>query len=150
MIQPKRFNVRVYGLCIQNGGLLVSEEKHHQTNMRKFPGGGLEFGEGLVECLKREWQEELEVEIAVDGDIFYANEFFVQSRFNPAEQVLALFYKVHLLHEPGIQLCPEGLDFDTCNDGDMAFRFLPLNQLSPDMFTFPADQAAVERILNKN
>jgi 8-oxo-dGTP diphosphatase len=139
--------VRVYGLCVQNGALLVSEEKHHRTNMRKFPGGGLEFGEGLEECLKREWQEELEVDIEVLGDVFYANEFLIRSRFDPGDQVLALFYRVKMLHEPGVPLSPDGLDFNCCNEGDMAFRFIPLEEVHPDIFTFPADKAVVERLL---
>jgi ADP-ribose pyrophosphatase YjhB (NUDIX family) len=148
MNQPKRFNVRVYGLCVENGALLVSEEKHHKTNMRKFPGGGLEYGEGLAECLKREWQEELEVDIEVLGDVFYANEFFIQSRFDPGDQVLALFYKVKMLHQPRVPLSPTGLDYDCSNDGDMAFRFIPLKEVSSDLFTFPADKAVVEKLLN--
>ena len=54
------FNVRVYGIMF-NGQkqVLVSDEYIRGGYYTKFPGGGLEFGEGTLDCIKREWQEEL-------------------------------------------------------------------------------------------
>ena len=147
MNHPSRYNLRVYGICLHDDGLLVAEEKHHDTAMRKFPGGGLEFGEGLKECLKREWMEELEVEIEVPGDIFYVNDFLIRSRFNPAEQVVALFYKVHMIGVPKVPIIEQPTDFDVVTDGYMAFRNVPHDQIHPELFTFPADQAAVRKLL---
>jgi 8-oxo-dGTP diphosphatase len=63
----KRFNIRVYGLWIHNSMVLVNEEviRGFNRTVVKFPGGGLEQGEGTIDCLKREWKEELGIDIGV-------------------------------------------------------------------------------------
>ena len=41
------FNIRVYGILINDAKqVLVSDEYIRGTYITKFPGGGLEFGEG--------------------------------------------------------------------------------------------------------
>ena len=48
-------SIRVYGILINgNKQLLVSDEFIRGGYYTKFPGGGLEFGEGTRDCLKRE------------------------------------------------------------------------------------------------
>ncbi len=44
----------------------------------KFPGGGLEYGEGVLECLHREFDEELNVKVDV-VEHFYTQENFLVS-----------------------------------------------------------------------
>ena len=41
----KHFNIRVYGILIQDSNVLVSDEYIKGKNITKFPGGGLEYGE---------------------------------------------------------------------------------------------------------
>ncbi|MBP9881081.1 MAG: NUDIX domain-containing protein, partial [Chitinophagales bacterium] len=57
------FNVRVYGLLIHNNQILIVKEPIKNNQVIKFPGGGLEFGEGTIDGLKREFKEELGVDI---------------------------------------------------------------------------------------
>ena len=55
-----RFNLRVYGILINDKKqVLVSDEFIRGNYYTKFPGGGLEFGEGTRDCLKREFMEEM-------------------------------------------------------------------------------------------
>ena len=62
------FNVRVYGLLInENKQVLVSDEYIRGDYITKFPGGGLEFGEGTRDCLKREFMEEMTLDVRVGG-----------------------------------------------------------------------------------
>ena len=50
----KKYNVRVYGLIILDGKILITDEFRGGMRMTKFPGGGNEWGEGLLETLYRE------------------------------------------------------------------------------------------------
>lgn len=72
---PVRFNVRVYGLLLIDNHLLINKEIIHGREVVKLPGGGLELGEGLKEGLKREFKEELGIDIEV-GHHFYTTDFF--------------------------------------------------------------------------
>jgi len=88
----KRFNIRVYGICIANDKLLVNEEIIRGKKIIKFPGGGLQWGEGTTDCLKREWKEELNVDIEVKTH-FYTTDFFQASAFDDS-QVISIYYLV--------------------------------------------------------
>src|ERR1043165_6471326 len=91
-----RFNVRVYGILIQDNKVLVSDEYIKGNHITKFPAGGLEFGEGTIECIKREFMEELKIVIDVESH-FYTTDFFVASAFAPNLQVISIYYKVEPL-----------------------------------------------------
>src|SRR5690606_2982439 len=87
----KGFNIRVYALCIVNNQLLTLKEPFAGNMLVKLPGGGLEFGEGTADCLKREFKEELNLEITV-GDAFYIQENFVPSLAKDGKQLLMLYF----------------------------------------------------------
>ena len=57
--QINSFNIRVYGLILESGSILLSKELIMGEEVFKFPGGGLEYGEGLIEGLNREFEEEM-------------------------------------------------------------------------------------------
>lgn len=88
----RRFNIRVYGIWMQNGQVLVNEELIRGRKVIKFPGGGLDYGEGITDCLKREWNEELGIQIDVLGH-FYTTDFFQESAFD-SSQVISVYYWV--------------------------------------------------------
>ncbi|MCC9136899.1 NUDIX domain-containing protein [Pontibacter silvestris] len=71
-----KLRVRVCGICIKNNKLLLVQ--HQQTvNNTAFwapPGGGLNYGESIKDCLKREFLEETRLEIDVSRFLFL-NEF---------------------------------------------------------------------------
>ncbi len=71
------FNVRVYGLLIDSQSrVLISDEEEYGIRFSKFPGGGLEHGEGLIDGLKREFMEECDAAIDV-LEHFYTTDFYV-------------------------------------------------------------------------
>ena len=73
----KKFNLRVYGLILnEKEEILLMDECRNGVAFTKFPGGGLEFGEGTKDCLVRELKEELLSDFEI-GDLFYVNDFFV-------------------------------------------------------------------------
>ncbi len=88
----KRFNIRVYGIWIQDNKILVNEEMIRGKQIIKFPGGGLDWGEGIKNCLVREWKEELNIDIEVLSH-FYTTDFFQPSAYDNS-QVISIYYFV--------------------------------------------------------
>src|SRR5882762_1641254 len=106
------FNLRVYGvLSGENGDILVSDEYIRGNYYTKFPGGGLEFGEGTRDCLKREFKEEMDLDVEVT-DHLYTTDFFQMSAFNPEHQIISIYYFVRALEEIRVPLRTGLFDFD--------------------------------------
>ena len=139
---PTRFNIRVYGILIQEGKVLVTDEVRSGIKMTKFPGGGLEFGEGISECLIREFEEELNVKIKIET-LFYINDFYQVSSFNEKEQLISLYYLVSL--EKG-EINSTETPFLFKTKEPQCFRWLGLNQITKNEVTFPIDKIVVEKL----
>ncbi|HJY13247.1 MAG TPA: NUDIX domain-containing protein, partial [Flavobacterium sp.] len=60
-----KINVRVYACAVKDNKVLTLFEEYAGQPLLKFPGGGLELGEGLTDCLHREFDEELNVKIEI-------------------------------------------------------------------------------------
>lgn len=145
-MKPSRFNLRVYGLLLnEQQEVLVADEIQLFTRMTKFPGGGLEFGEGLEAGLKREWKEELGVEVVV-GKHLYTNGFFQASSFDPKDQIIASYYQVYAPLPLPVPITQKPFDFEREENGIMAFRWISLDELSPAHLTFPIDQELSRRL----
>src|SRR5687768_1363505 len=127
-----RFNVRVYGILVnEQKQVLVSDELIRGKEYTKFPGGGLEFGEGTRDCLKREFLEEMNLQVDV-GQHLYTTDFFQQSAFNPAHQILSIYYWVTALEEINVRLNTIPFQFDETQllayeqyRETESFRFIP-------------------------
>src|SRR6266487_1963876 len=88
------FNIRVYGILInEEKQVLVADEFIRGKYFTKFPGGGLELGEGTRDCLKREFREEMDLEVEA-GEHIYTTDFFLASAFNPNHQIISIYYLV--------------------------------------------------------
>ena len=138
------FNVRVYGLLINDSNqVLISDEQEYGMQFTKFPGGGLEYGEGLIEGLKREFAEECNVEVEVISH-FYTTDFFVKSAFNES-QVINVYYTIRNISPLNLAIKTVPFDFDS-QEGSLlqSFRWIPLSDLTEDDVTFPTDKAVVK------
>jgi 8-oxo-dGTP pyrophosphatase MutT (NUDIX family) len=144
----KRFNVRVYGILIQDNKVLVSDEYIKGNHITKFPGGGLEFGEGTLECIKREFMEEMNIVVDVESH-FYTTDFFVASAFAPNSQVVSIYYKVKPIKSIKETFSIKAHDYKI-KEGAQSFRWIPLNKLNTDDMTLIIDKRVVEMILEKN
>jgi ADP-ribose pyrophosphatase YjhB (NUDIX family) len=150
------FNIRVYGLLINDEQqLLVSDELVRGMKITKLPGGGLEIGEGTRACLQREFMEEINLKILV-GDHFYTTDFYQQSAFNPAHQIISIYYKVQALEPLKIVTKNTPFDFDEVamakydkTQETEVFRWIQLNKLSADDFTLPIDKIVANMLTNK-
>jgi len=111
----------------------------------KFPGGGLEYGEGLIEGLKREFIEECNAEVEVIGH-FYTTDFFVKSAFNDS-QIISIYYLVKNISELKLSFRTKVFDFDGEGDVLQAFRWVKLTDLKPEEITFPIDKHVAELLI---
>jgi len=137
------FNVRVYGLLInENHEILISDEQEYGMKFSKFPGGGLEFGEGLIDGLKREFVEECAMEVEVLKH-FYTTDFFVKSLFHEA-QLISVYYIVKNTQPINLTIKTIAFDFDGEGEPLQCFRWVKVNELKKDDLTFPVDQHVVE------
>lgn len=134
------FNLRVYGLIISDKQeVLLSDEYEYGQYFTKFPGGGVEIGEGLIEALKREFIEECNTPIEVIGH-FYTTDFYEKSSFNES-QVISIYYLVRPL-EP-LSLAFKTMVFDFDESSTQSFRWVGISRLSEDDVTFKTDKAVV-------
>lgn len=144
MIASKNFNVRVYGLLInEESEILLSDEEINGTRFIKFPGGGLEFGEGLIDALKREFIEECNLKVEILSH-FYTTDFFVASAFGGG-QLISVYYLVKPLDSFGFKLANAEYDFIGQNGScKQCFRMVKLSELSESSVTFPVDKHVVK------
>ena len=129
-----RFNIRVYGLWIREGRVLVNEEDIRGKLITKFPGGGLELGEGIADCLQREWMEELGLPITV-GDLLYINDFYQKSAYDDS-QIISVYYLVSA--DPHIA-------WRNLNPNERTY-WMPLAGIDPAVFTLPIDRVVALRL----
>jgi 8-oxo-dGTP diphosphatase len=141
------FNIRVYGILYgKNREILVSDEFIRGNQYTKFPGGGLEFGEGTRDCLVREFQEEMSLAVRV-SDHLYTTDFFQMSAFNPEHQIISIYYRVEALEEIRAPLRNRLFDFDEAQmevyrkTGETeTFRFIPWDLFSEASVSLPIDK----------
>lgn len=148
----RNFNVRVYGILIHNNNVLVSDEHIKGMNITKLPGGGLEFGEGTIECVIREFKEELALDIEVISH-FYTTDFFVNSAFSVNNQVISIYYLVKTKHDfdpenAGFKISSKPFDFDKKKEGAQSLRWVNLASISENDFTFIIDKRIGEMLYN--
>lgn len=144
-----RIYIRVYGLFLNSEDkVLVTDEFQIDMAMTKFPGGGLEYGEGPADCLKREVREEMngqEIEII---NHFYTTDYFQQSVFGKNTQVICIYYLARIIKPVKFTLSYKPFDFAEMKNGSQSFRYVPLKKLKKQL-TFPTDKVVAE-MLNKS
>lgn len=152
----RQFNLRVYGILInEQKEVLVSDEYIRGQYYTKFPGGGLEFGEGTRDCLKREFIEELNLKIEV-LDHLYTTDFYQESAFRPGDQIVSIYYLVKPMEPIAVRLSNLEFDFDEAQlkryeetNEIETFRFIDWNSLSEESVTLPIDKVVVKIIKEK-
>ncbi|MBM7419913.1 MULTISPECIES: NUDIX hydrolase [Chryseobacterium] len=123
-------NVRVYACVVKDKKVLTLFEEYAGEPLMKFPGGGLEYGEGLTDCLKREFEEELNVNIEIVEHL-YTQEDFLVSRFKENEQLLTIYYMVNIINEEDFIIldpCIEKIDWISIDSVENPFS-LPIDRI---------------------
>jgi 8-oxo-dGTP diphosphatase len=133
-----KFNVRVYGILLNElGQVLLSKEHYKDLVLVKFPGGGMEYGEGTLDTLKREFEEELGVS-PIAFEHFYTTDFFQKSVLDES-QILSIYYLVQL---------PQGVVIPACSDtGSLFFHTIAESLL--DVINLPIDKVAASMLIER-
>ncbi|HOZ78912.1 MAG TPA: NUDIX hydrolase [Ferruginibacter sp.] len=142
-------SIRVYGILInEQKQVLVSDEYIRGNYFTKFPGGGLEVGEGTKDCLAREFMEEMNLSVTV-GDHIYTTDIYQQSAFNAAHQILSIYYFAKAIEEIKVPLRNKIFDFDEqqlkiyeSTKQIETFRFINWTDFSSEAMTLPLDKIA--------
>jgi ADP-ribose pyrophosphatase YjhB (NUDIX family) len=150
------FNIRVYGILInEKRQVLVSDEFIRGAYITKFPGGGLEFGEGTRECLAREFMEEMHLKVKVTDHI-YTTDFYQQSAFNAAHQIISIYYFAEALEQITAPLRSKAFDFDAQqlkmyqDTGETeTFRFIDWDDFSEETVSLPIDKIVASLLKSK-
>ena len=140
-------NVRVYGiLMLEDRRVLVSDEFIRGSYITKFPGGGLEFGEGTRDCLEREFMEEMGLKVEI-GRHIYTTDFYQRSAFNPEHQILSIYYEAIALEAITAPIRIKPFDFDEqqmavyhATGETETFRLIEWAKFSADSVTLPIDK----------
>jgi len=141
----KRFNIRVYGFLIDDDHVLITDEFRLGIYMTKFPGGGLQFGEGTIECLQREFLEELNTPVEVISH-FYTTDFYQPTTLLPSDQQLINIYYLVKARKPfTFETTAKVFDIPPV-DGAQSFRWVKIGDLKHEDFTFPIDRFIVGKL----
>jgi len=138
-VENDLFNIRVYGILINGQNeVLLTDEFRFGIKMTKFPGGGLDYGEGTIDCLKRECFEEFEEEIDVTGH-FYTTDFFQKSAFDD-KQIISIYYRISILDFNKLKVKQNKFEFEKEQEGSQVFRWIKIDDNLKYELTFPIDK----------
>ena len=141
-----RFNIRIYGLLFDRNRVLVTDEFRLGMYMTKFPGGGLKFGEGTIDCLKREFLEEMNTPIEIISH-FYTTDFYQPTTHLPTVmQLLTIYYHVKA-DKPFLFRTTDKKNDIPNVDGSQCFRWLSMDELEKEEFTFPIDRYVAAKLV---
>lgn len=131
-----KFNIRVYGIVIDSQhSVLLSKEQYRDLVFVKFPGGGMKYGEGTIDTLRREFVEELGVQ-PIAFEHFYTTDFFQKSILDDS-QIMSIYYLV--------QLPEEAIIPDFSDTGTLFFH--PINEDAVAMISLPIDKVVASKLL---
>ena len=151
-----KFNVRVYGILLnEHKQVLVSDEYIRGEYYTKFPGGGLEFGEGTRECLQREFKEEMNLDVSIEDHI-YTTDIFQMSAFTLEQQIIAIYYFANALQPITVPIRTAAFDFDKQQlqlyeqtKQIETFRFIDWKNFTADAITLPIDKIVTSLLREK-
>jgi 8-oxo-dGTP diphosphatase len=145
---PSNFNIRVYGILSDSEGrILISHERIKNQACVKFPGGGLEYGEGLKDGLMREFQEELSLNVRVD-ELLFITDFFIQSAFKSEDQIVSVYYSVSADALDSISTADEWPSPESVVDKKQLFQWINPSDIDIEQLNFPGDKAMLNRLLD--
>ena len=149
-MNKEKFVIRVYGI-IRNtkNEILISDEFQMGMQMTKFPGGGLHYGEGTIDCLKRELKEECNGQEIKNLEHFYTTDFYQKALFYENHQLVSIYYLANLKDPLCFKISEKAFDFAEMKNGNQSFRWKHITDLNEVEMTFPIDKLVLNKMKNK-
>lgn len=135
----QKFVIRVYGILMKDDQVLLADECLNGFSFTKFPGGGVELGEGIAEALKREMMEEGQLTVN-NYEHFYTTDFFQASAFRPEDQIVSVYYRIEADVPWSVY---ESDQSHANNQHSVKLYFKPLSELDASDLTFPIDKVVL-------
>lgn len=129
--------------------ILLSDEYVLDLKMTKFPGGGLNFGEGPEDCIKREAMEEFGQEIEII-EHFYTTGFFQRALFFEDQQLISIYYLIKFREKPRFKISVKPFDFPDRVNGNQSFRWADIDTLPIDELRYPIDRHVLDLLKRVN
>ena len=146
-----RFTIRVYGILIDSSQrILLSDEFICGDYFTKFPGGGMEFGEGTRDCLQREFKEETGLDVTV-GEHIYTTDYFQRSAFKNTDQIISIYYYVHAQEPYQLPVKTKPFDFTPEQIADPnaqseVLRWMNWNDITENDVSLPIDKIVIRML----
>jgi len=142
-----QFIIRVYGIVLnEKDEVLLTDEFQLGMKMTKFPGGGLNYGEGTVDCLRREFREECNEQELKNIRHFYTTDFFQEALFYEHHQLISIYYLADLQMPLRVPISKKPFDFEKMENGNQSFRWVKLKDLKTDDLSFPIDKFVATKL----
>jgi ADP-ribose pyrophosphatase YjhB (NUDIX family) len=129
-----------------NNEILISDEFQLNTKMTKFPGGGLEFGEGPENCIRREIKEECNGQELINIRHYYTTGFYQKALFYENHQLISIYYLANLKLPIKFNISNQPFSFEKMENGNQSFRWTKIKDLKEDDFTFPIDKFVCSKL----
>jgi 8-oxo-dGTP diphosphatase len=151
MKKISKINIRVYGLVFNDmNEVLLTDEIHYGMKMTKFPGGGLKIGEGTIDCLHREFMEEMNQKV-IFTEHFYTTDFFQKTVLIPeSQQLISIYYIVKLKELSQIKTQQSIFSFENEIEDAQIFRWAKIDNYLEKQLSFPIDKIVAVKLLNTN
>ncbi|HKI90317.1 MAG TPA: NUDIX domain-containing protein [Draconibacterium sp.] len=147
MKTPENFVIRVYGLIMNdNKEVLLTDEFQLGMKMIKFPGGGLEFGEGTIDCLRREIREECSGQEIQNIRHFYTTDFYQKALFYENHQLMSIYYLAELKPPIKFKIAEKTFQFENMENGNQSFRWVKIKDLNENELSFPIDKLVCSKL----
>jgi 8-oxo-dGTP diphosphatase len=138
-----KYTIRVYMLILnERSEILLSDEYFMDMKMVKFPGGGMEYGEGTLHCLQREAMEEFGQKLT-NIRHFYTTDYYQKAYFYQDHQLISIYYLANLSEPPKFRISDRPFDFPELKNGAQSCRWVSLAEIEQEDLTFPVDRKVI-------
>lgn len=147
--QEIKYNIRVYALIFKKEKeILLSDEYQLDMKMTKFPGGGMEQGEGTKDCLQREAMEEFGQSL-INIRHFYTTDYYQPALFFKDTQLISIYYLAEFSEHIRFRVTDKPFDIPCMKNGEQSFRWVPLSELREEDLTFPIDRVVIRLLKDR-